>query len=211
MIQYGRQACFLRDKKGFLPIHVACSRHCSPEKLGMLLEANPASLFAETDDGRTILVLAKTTASPSHPNYTLIAEIERRIASSSASPSKVMCQFSTKGSQDSETDYFNEGSPSFLTSTENNESAAHNLAATQQCKKGKPKPKRKRKATITKKNYRKGRNHNSYKQEQEQEDSEPANLPSHQENAPPIKQEDSEPANLLLHFSRHMMENVTSV
>ena len=53
MIHYGKKACFMRDKNGFLPAHVACSRHVSPEKLGMLLEVNPTSLFVTTEDGKT--------------------------------------------------------------------------------------------------------------------------------------------------------------
>jgi hypothetical protein len=207
MIQYGRRACFMRDKKGFLPAHVACSRHCSPEKLEMLLQVNSASLFAETHDGRTLLVLAKSTATKSHPNYALISEIERRvkIASSSASPSTVMGQFNAQASFDHGTDYWNQGIPSF---DSNPGSAMHNIAPIRRQKK----PKRKRK--VTKVGDKE--THTSLQQEgisvkQEvipikQEDREPAN----QQEDIPIKQEDCEPANLLLHFSRHM-ENITEV
>ena len=79
MIQQGRNACFIRDKKGWLPAHVACSRHCSPEKLRMLLEANPDSLYAKGGVGETILDLAKATATKSHPNYALIEEIQKHM------------------------------------------------------------------------------------------------------------------------------------
>lgn len=79
MIQIGKKSCFLVDKKGYLPAHVACSRHCSPEKLDMLLKINPNSLFAITNSGDTLLSLAKKTATKSHPNYALIDVIKRKI------------------------------------------------------------------------------------------------------------------------------------
>jgi hypothetical protein len=72
MIQNGPQACFMKDKKGYLPAHVACSRHCSPEKLRMLLHVHPESLLAKTNDGQTLLSLAIGMATRSHPNYALI-------------------------------------------------------------------------------------------------------------------------------------------
>ena len=79
MIEHGKTACFKKDKKGYLPAHVACSRHCSPEKLTMLLEANPASLTSKTNDGSTLLSLAASTATKSHPNYALIDELKRHL------------------------------------------------------------------------------------------------------------------------------------
>ena len=78
MIKKGSSACYMEDKKGWLPIHVACSRHCSPEKLKMLLEAYPDSLHATTGDGQSLLDLAKETATTSHPNFALIAELNRQ-------------------------------------------------------------------------------------------------------------------------------------
>ena len=66
LIQRGRRSCFMIDKKGFLPAHVACSRHCSPEKLDMLLRVNPDSLFAITSSGDTLLSLATKIATKSH-------------------------------------------------------------------------------------------------------------------------------------------------
>lgn len=72
MIEACPEATFMKDKNGFLPAHVACSRHCSPQKLQVLLEANPSALYDTTLDGRTLLSLAKTTATKSHPNYALI-------------------------------------------------------------------------------------------------------------------------------------------
>lgn len=80
MITNGPQACFMKDKRGFLPAHVACSRHCSPEKLRMLLEVNPQSLWAKTDEGDTLLSLATSTATKSHPNYALIDELNRQLS-----------------------------------------------------------------------------------------------------------------------------------
>ena len=75
-------AARMRDKKGWLPIHVATSRHCSPEKLDMLLEAYPESLTETTNDGKTPLMLAKSTATKQHPNRTLLKALEERLKSS---------------------------------------------------------------------------------------------------------------------------------
>ena len=79
MIDEGQQACFMKDRKEWLPAHVACSRHCSPEKLRMLLDVYPGALFARTSNGETLLDLAKSTATKSHPNYALIDEINRQL------------------------------------------------------------------------------------------------------------------------------------
>lgn len=80
MIEHGGQACFMKDKKGYLPAHVACSRHCSPEKLRMLLAVNPHALFDKTNDGHTLMDLAKKLATKSHPNFALIEELNRHLA-----------------------------------------------------------------------------------------------------------------------------------
>lgn len=74
----------MKDKKGWLPAHVACSRHCSPEKLKMLLAVNPGALYERTYRQETLLDLAKTSATKSHPNYALIEEINRQYSSSVA-------------------------------------------------------------------------------------------------------------------------------
>ena len=79
MIERGRNACFMLDKKGWLAAHVGCSRHCSPEKLDLLLRVNPASLTARTNDGDTLLSLAVSSATRTHPNYALIDDIRRRL------------------------------------------------------------------------------------------------------------------------------------
>jgi hypothetical protein len=84
MVDHGAQACFMKDKKGWLPAHVACSRHCSPEKLRMLLAVNPGALYERTNQGETLSDLAKSTATKSHPNYALIEEVNRQHASSVA-------------------------------------------------------------------------------------------------------------------------------
>lgn len=70
----------MKDKKGYLPAHVAASRHCSPEKLRMLLAVNPGSLRETTADGETLMTLATSTATKSHPNYALIDELHRQHA-----------------------------------------------------------------------------------------------------------------------------------
>lgn len=84
----GTQPLNMKDAKGYLPIHIACSRHCSPEKLQMLLEANPSSLTAKTDDGNTILSLAKATATKKHPNHSLIKAIETALQNNNKDPTK---------------------------------------------------------------------------------------------------------------------------
>ena len=76
----------MRDKKGYLPAHVACSRHCSPRKLQMLLDINPDALFEKTKDGHTLLSLAVSTATVSHPNFKLIEEIKARLGASGGPP-----------------------------------------------------------------------------------------------------------------------------
>ena len=44
----------------------------------MLLEVNPNSLYATTNEGYTLLSLAQSTATKSHPNYALIEELKRK-------------------------------------------------------------------------------------------------------------------------------------
>jgi len=145
------------DKKGFLPAHVACSRHCSPEKLGMLLQVNPTSLFAKTHDGKMLLDLAKQTATKSHPNYTLINDIQRRITFAAAPTSAAMYQYHVESGRVSSTDDSDQGTTS---------STVHNrapIARNHQLK-------RKRKVTADDEEIQ-----NAIKQE----DVEPANLLLH--------------------------------
>jgi hypothetical protein len=104
MIATGRDACFMRDKKGYLPAHVACSRHCSPEKLQMLLNVNPDSLAALTNDGQTLLALAMSTATKSHPNYALIEELQRKLDEAGVSNANGNLEFPVRVSSD-ETNY----------------------------------------------------------------------------------------------------------
>jgi Ankyrin repeats (many copies) len=80
MIENGPEACFLKDNNGYLPAHIACMRHCSPEKLRMLLAVNPAALFARTDNNDTLLELANKKATKAHPNYALIDELQKQLA-----------------------------------------------------------------------------------------------------------------------------------
>jgi hypothetical protein len=86
MVQHGKEACFMVDKNGWLPAHIACSRHCSTEKLELLLEVNPNAIDAITYNGDnngggdTLLSLAKSTATKTHPNYTLIQHIRAKTA-----------------------------------------------------------------------------------------------------------------------------------
>jgi hypothetical protein len=80
MIEHGADACFMKDKKGFLPAHVACMRHCSPEKLRMLLAVHPNALYEKTNDQQTLLDLASHKATKAHPNYALIDELNKQLA-----------------------------------------------------------------------------------------------------------------------------------
>ncbi|ACI65680.1 predicted protein [Phaeodactylum tricornutum CCAP 1055/1] len=80
MIDHGHQACYMQDKKGYLPAHVACSRHCSPEKLRMLLSVYRGSLYEKANEGETLLSLATSTATKSHPNYALIEELRLQLS-----------------------------------------------------------------------------------------------------------------------------------
>ena len=68
----------MTDQNGFLPIHIACSRHASPKKIAMLLDVNPASLRAKTNAGESCLELAMKHATKSHPNYALIDDLRKR-------------------------------------------------------------------------------------------------------------------------------------
>ncbi len=70
----------MKDNKGCLPAHIACMRHCSPEKLRMLLAVNPAALHAVNDENKTLLDLAKSKATQAHPNYALIDELQKQLA-----------------------------------------------------------------------------------------------------------------------------------
>lgn len=81
MIRVAPSACFVRDRKGWLPIHIACHRNCSKEKLRMLLDVNPAFLHATTTDGESLLQLATSAATKSHPNKLLISELQARLES----------------------------------------------------------------------------------------------------------------------------------
>ena len=90
VVSLGEAACFMKDKNGYLPAHVACSRHCSPTKLQMLLEVNPDALFDKTNSGDTLLSLAKGPATANHPNHRLIEAIEGYLVASHRNSMSVM-------------------------------------------------------------------------------------------------------------------------
>jgi hypothetical protein len=46
----------------------------------MLLSIHPGALFEETFDGHSLLSLATSTATKSHPNYALIDELNRQMS-----------------------------------------------------------------------------------------------------------------------------------
>lgn len=80
IIENGPEACFMKDNKSCLPAHIACMRHCSPEKLRMLLAVNPGALHDRNDENKTLLDLAKSKATQAHPNYALIDELQKQLA-----------------------------------------------------------------------------------------------------------------------------------
>lgn len=188
MIQYGRRACFMRDKKGFLPAHVACSRHCSPEKLEMLLQVNSESLFAETYDGSTLLGLAIATATKSHPNNTLISDLKRRLMIASMTTSLDTAPLNVRSSFEHKADHWNKSVSSL-------DSTIRSFVHTSTTRSGRQSKFKKSKAKSRAKKTK-----NLFKSE--------IYTVNQEKNA--IKQEDSETANLLLYFSRHM-ENIASV
>ena len=77
MLSVGKQAAKIKDKNGYLPAHIAASRHVSPGKLQMLLEAYPDCITQRTNDGHTLLSLARSAATKSHPNYRLIESLKK--------------------------------------------------------------------------------------------------------------------------------------
>jgi hypothetical protein len=48
IIKRGQQATFVKYSEGYLPLHVAASHYVSPDKLRLLLDANPLSLSERT-------------------------------------------------------------------------------------------------------------------------------------------------------------------
>lgn len=79
MLQYAPQSAFMKDNNGFLPIHIGCTRHCSVEKLELLLRVHSESIFEKTMDGETTLDLAVKTAN-NHPNHVLIDRLRSAVA-----------------------------------------------------------------------------------------------------------------------------------
>lgn len=79
ILEIAPSSCFVRDRKGWLPIHIACSRNTSQEKLRMLFDVNPSLLYAHTTQGETLLQLATSAATDSHPNKSAITAIKARL------------------------------------------------------------------------------------------------------------------------------------
>ena len=76
MIQRGKPALLRKDKRGWLPIHVACSRHVSIQKLQLLLDAFPFSVLETTSEGKNVVDLAKESATSKHPNVQLVDRLK---------------------------------------------------------------------------------------------------------------------------------------
>ncbi|KAL3939218.1 MAG: hypothetical protein SGARI_001450, partial [Bacillariaceae sp.] len=77
MLQVAPGSAAVKDKKGYLPLHIACSTKCSLRKVEMLLQAYPESISETTNDGDTPLALAIGTATDCHPNEALIALLSK--------------------------------------------------------------------------------------------------------------------------------------
>jgi hypothetical protein len=88
------------DKEGWLPIHVACSRHCSPEKLELLLAVNPSCLHARTNNGESPQSLARTTATKAHPNLLLLQDIKTRLGNTTPPPASPVASFNIENLPD---------------------------------------------------------------------------------------------------------------
>ena len=81
----------IQDKHGNLPHHVACSRHVSPGKLEKLLEVNPRAMTEKNNQKATLLRLATSTATKSHPNNALIKYLEERMKEAGYEPQSRRC------------------------------------------------------------------------------------------------------------------------
>lgn len=84
MIEMYPNACKIKDKTGFLPIHTACKDHGNLAVMKILLRSYPNSVWEEID-GQRLLEIAKSKARPSHPNRELIALIESIMATTAYS------------------------------------------------------------------------------------------------------------------------------
>jgi len=84
MIENGLQACYMKDAKGRLPIHVACEHGCSLNEFWMLLAANPGAVREVTSDGRTLLSLAECTQYK-NPNPQIVGQLKSLSASAGMS------------------------------------------------------------------------------------------------------------------------------
>ena len=70
----------MKDKYGYLPIHIYCKRECSIGKLQILYEGFPNSVFEKTPDGDTPLSLVVSFGEKKgRPNYTCIDYLENRM------------------------------------------------------------------------------------------------------------------------------------
>lgn len=96
MVDACPEACSIKDRKGYLPIHVLCGRHGAPAKLQLLLDANPDSLFATTNSGKTPLSIAQETATKNHPNCELIRALRNLTSTKSSSSSSSSSLSGTK-------------------------------------------------------------------------------------------------------------------
>ena len=81
------QATNFPDNKGFLPIHHCCSWRISPEKLDLLLQANPDSVNAISKAGETPLSLVLARSSETRPCRAALAILRSRINSNLSRPS----------------------------------------------------------------------------------------------------------------------------
>jgi Ankyrin repeats (many copies) len=75
MVDLGADACFMKDKHGYLPAHVACRNHTSVDNLRLLLAVNPAAVNCKTEDDHNLLDLALHYKNDKYSNCALIKEL----------------------------------------------------------------------------------------------------------------------------------------
>ena len=79
----------MKDDKGDLPIHIALCRKCTAEKLRVLHNAHPQSLFAVNNRGYNPITLASSD-SESQMNASLILFLKEKLLDSTSEMSEAL-------------------------------------------------------------------------------------------------------------------------
>jgi len=84
------EAAKIRDKEGWLPIHLACSSsNCRLEIVRMLLNAYPQSIGETTNDGKTPLMIVNGVATKKRPMKGVIEELTKRLQADTGTVSDI--------------------------------------------------------------------------------------------------------------------------